>query len=99
MRGKFLKVWGWTSTFGRQKSRSGMSATTRLIIRYKLVSTFLFVTTAAASQGAPQTAQKTAQNPIREARVTMVQDIEEGRQVSPTGDSAWDPTSVTSGIR
>jgi hypothetical protein len=86
MRGKFLKVWGCKSNLERKKSRSGMSATTRLVVRYKLLSTFLFVSTGAAFQGAPQPDQ----NPIREAREAMVQAIEDGRLVSPTGDSAWD---------
>lgn len=88
MRNKFLKVWAWTRT-KRQKSRPGMSRTTRLVIRYKLVSTFLFVTTGAAFQGSPQPAQ----NPMpeaRAARAAMVQAIEEDRLVSPAGNSAWD---------
>lgn len=91
MSGKFFKVWGWSRT-ERQKPRAGMSRTTRLVIRYKLLSTFLFVSTGVAFQGAPPPAQ----NPMREAREVrvarevMVQAIEEGRLISPAGASAWD---------
>ena len=85
MEGKFLKIWGWKTT-GRPKTGAGMSSVTRLVIRYKLLSTFLSVSTAAAFQGAPPPEQ----TPAQEARQAMVQAIDEGRLVSPLGNSAWD---------
>lgn len=84
MEGKFLKIWSWTKR--REKPRSGMSSATRLVIRYKLLSTFLTVSTAAAFQSAPQSEQA----PALQAQQAMVHAIEEGRLVWPVGNSAWD---------